>query len=493
MDCIETSTPLSQPTASAPLPSMREEARRLLALAAPIIGTMVSAMLLGFTDFVMVSWLGTEATAAISPGTMLLYSVLCLGMGCANSVQTFSAQALGRGRREEAAAYAWQPLYIALFFTLLTYPVSRLMPVLWEWVGHAPAVRAQEIAYTQVIIWCTPLAITCIGLEGFFNGLQRPKVALASVATAVLFNVAANYVLIFGKLGLPALGIAGAAYATLISWSIRLVMLATVFLSTEFRGEYRSGRSWRPDWGRLGGILRIGGPTGVQWSLDVSSWFVFLTCLIGTFGTVTLAASNAALQLMHVSFMAALGIGSAVNSLVGHAIGQGRHDLAVLRARVGLLLCGGYMSSVGLVFLLGRHHLIGLLCDDPEVMAIGAGILIWAAAFQMFDAVGITYVHALRGAGDTRWPAILVAICNWGVFIGGGFLVTYIWPSLGYHGPWMMCTLYIVLIGVALWRRFERGEWRKIELFKGGPSPAPAELIDVPSAVCDVEQVGAGA
>lgn len=475
------------------MPTVRAEARRLISLAAPIIGTMISAMLLGFTDFVMVSRLGTEATAAISPATMMLYSVLCLGMGCANSVQTFASQAMGRRNLPEAAAYAWQPLYVGIGFAALAYPLSRLLPALWGWIGHAPAVQAQEVAYSQVALWCMPPAVVSVGLEGFFNGVQRPQVALASVLVAVVFNIGANWVLIFGRLGFPALGIAGAAYATIIAWAIRGVILAAVFVSPGFRERYDSVRGWRPSARRLRGVLEIGGPTAVQWSLDVSSWFVFLTCLIGTFGTVTLAASNVALQFMHVSFMAALGMGSAVTSLVGHAIGERRRDLAALRARVGFGLCSCYMGAIGLIFLLGRHGLIGLLTDDPAVIAVGGGVLVWAAAFQVFDAAGITYVHALRGAGDTRWPALLIIACNWGVFIGGGFLVTHLWPSLGYHGPWMMCTAYIILIGLALWRRFAQGAWRKIELFQDDAPPRVTENPDVPTAVCEVEQIGVGA
>lgn len=478
---------------ASPENSFRTEVRRLVRLGLPIVGTTMSGMLLGFTDFVMVSRLGTEATAAISPCTMLLYTVLCLGLGMSNSVQTFSAQALGRRNRTEAPAYAWQALYIAAAFAVITYPVTLGLPRLWEWVGHEPIVAEMELAYSEVVLWCMPLAIMCVALEGFFNGVQRPKVALASVIIAVGFNALANYALIFGKLGFPEMGIRGAAVATLVAWLVRLVVLYSVFRGAHFRREYDTLRAWRPSIARIKGILKVGGPTGIQWTLDVGSWFVFLTLLLAGFGTATLAASNIGLQLMHLSFMAALGIGSAVTTLVGHAIGERRHDLAELRARVGLVVTTGYMGFIGVIFLFFGPNLVGLLSGDPVVIAVGSGVLIWAAAFQVFDAMGITYVHALRGAGDTRWPALVVIFCNWGVFISGGYAVSRLLPQMSHHGPWMMCTLYIILVGLALRHRFRRGAWRKIELF-GPPEALPPEALgDVPTAVCDVEQVGVGA
>lgn len=480
---------ISVGTASASTWSLRGEIRRLVTLGLPIVGTTMSGMLLGFTDFLMVSQLGTEATAAISPCTMLLYTFLCLGLGMANSVQTYSAQAVGGGRPKEAAAYAWQALYVGLAFVPIAWFGTMMLPALWSRVGHDPVVQEMELAYSEVVLWCIPVAIFCVGLEGFFNGVQRPKVALVSVMTAVVFNAIANYALIFGKLGFPAMGIRGAAVATLVSWVVRLTILGFVFRNREFRRDFDSESQWRPSFNRIGGILRVGGPTGIQWTLDVGSWFVFLTVLIAGFGTATLAASNIALQFMHVSFMAALGIGSAVTTLVGHAIGERKHDLAALRARAGLIVTSVYMGVIGLVFLAAGRPLVDLLSNDADVISVGTGVLVWAAVFQLFDAMGITYVHALRGAGDTRWPAILVIVCNWGVFIVGGYLVSRYLPRLGHHGPWMMCTLYIILTGLALRGRFLRGAWRKIELFKADVKP-----VEIPAPVeAQVEQIGVGA
>ncbi|MFQ5495397.1 MAG: MATE family efflux transporter [Phycisphaerae bacterium] len=469
------------------VPVLRREMRGLLVLAAPIIGTMVSRMAMGFVDFVMVSRLGTEALAAISPATILVFTVLCLGGGAAMSIQTFAAQALGRRQPREAAAYAWQSIYMAAVFALLSVPVSRLSGPFWALIDAPPAVQALQAAYCKIAFWSMGLAVLTFGLEGFFNGVQKPSVSLTAALFALVFNAAANYCLIFGKFGCPALGIQGAAYATLIAWGVRAGLLLTVFLSREFNETFGTHGCWRLSTERLKGIARVGGPTAVQWVLDIGAWFVFLSLLMKGFGTAAMAATNIVLQYMHFSFMPAIGFGAALNSLVGHAIGEGRPALAVTRARACMILNGSYMGLIGLIFFFARYGLIRLMSvdpqsglSDPSVVALGAGILIWAAVFQVSDAASITYMSALRGAGDTRWPAVVVVLDCWVVFIGGGYLVSRLLPGWGVHGPWMMCTVYIILYGWAMWWRFRRGAWRKIKLFKDepqpvGPFPAAAE------------------
>lgn len=458
------------PLADEPAPSTRGELRKLLTLAAPTVGAKLSHMALGFTDFVFVSSMGTEATAAISPSTLGIFIVLCLGMGCVTSVQTFTAQAMGRREERRAAPYVWQAFYVGAAILVLTLPLLALLRPFWTWIGHPPAVREMEIAYCSVALWSVGLAIMSVGLEGFFNGIQRPAVELASILVAIVFNAIGDYALIFGKFGMPQMGIAGAAVATVIAWAIRVGMMLTIFLSKRIDEKFHTRSSWRFSLDRLKELLRMGGPIGIQWFLDVGSWFVFLALMMAPFGTATMAAANIALQLMHLSFMPAVGLGVAVNSLVGHAIGARRQDLAMRHARAGLSVMMAYMLGAAILYWFGRHWLMGLLSSDPQVIAAGAGILVWAAIFQVFDAMGINYIFALRGAGDTKWPSILVIFHCWVTFILGGYLVMRFFPGLGIHGPWMMCTLYIILIGVSLAVRWQRGAWKKINLFK---EPAP--------------------
>jgi MATE family multidrug resistance protein len=469
--------------ASEAAPSFRAEIRQLLILAAPAVGAKLSHMALGFTDFVFVSRMGTDATAAISPATLFAFLILCLGMGCVTSIQTFAAQALGRREPHRAAPYVWQSFYIGLVFLLLTWPANQCLRPFWTWVGHPPAVREMEIAFCEIDLWSMGLAIMCVGLESFFNGVQKPGIALTSVAVAIGVNAIGDYALIFGHLGFPAMGVRGSALATVLAWLVRLGMMLAVYLSPKIDREFGTRESWRLNFIRLKEILGMGGPIGVQWVLDVGAWFAFLTLIMARFGTAAMAAANIALQIMHLSFMPAIGIGIAVNSLVGHAIGAKRHAEAERHARAGLAVIMAYMFSAAILYWRGGEWLMGLLSSDTEVIALGAGMLVWAAIFQVFDSMGINYIFALRGAGDTRWPSVLVIFHCWVTFILGAHIAMWLAPGMGIHAPWMMCTLYIILLGLSLARRWQRGAWKKIELFKAEPATEPGIAIDTAEAV----------
>ena len=435
----------------------------------PIIGITVSRMLMGFIDFAMVSRLGTEAQAAISPASVIVFSVLCLGMGATSTVQTFAAQAMGRGEPREGSAYAWHGVYIAVGFGLLIWPITRAVPGFYQWVGgmadHEAGILALEIDYTRIALWSFTPAVMSVALNGFFLGIQRPRISLISILISIVFNIVANYALIFGHFGFPAMGIRGAAYGTVLAWWVRALVLLAAFCSPLFAEQYKTLRAMMPSRKRMAGIARIGVPASIQWLVDMSAWAVFMVLIIPEFGKTAMAASNIGIQFMHLSFMPAIGLGMALTSQVGFAIGEGDPEKAIARTQLGMKMAMIYMGSIGLIFLVARHPLIGLLTDDPAVIAAGGQVLIWAAIFQVFDALAIIYTNALRGAGDTRWPAVVVFFSCWGIFIGGGYAIAIGLPQWGINGPWMMCSLYIITVGLLLWWRFRGGAWQKIRLF----------------------------
>lgn len=457
--------------------SFRADAAKLLALALPSIGFSIARLLLGQMDFVMLSRTGTDPTAAINPATFFIFLVQGFGMGLAMSTQSFVSQSMGRGTKSEGSPYVWQAVYIAAVFALLSPITVMLMRPFWDWVGHAPAVRELEIAYCEITLWSMGGAVLCAGLDGFFNGIQKPRITLIAILAAVVVNGVCNYTLIFGKFGFPEMGIRGAAIATVIAWGVRALILSIAFLSAPFDREFNTRAPWRFDLERVKRMLHVGGPTGLQWMLDIGSWFVFIAVLIGGLGGTVLAASNIAINYTYFSFMPAVGIGIAVATLVGHAIGAGQPAEARRFARVGMIIAGIYMGVLGIALLAGGRQLIDLFSEDAEVIRIGALMLIWVAVFQVFDAMQIIYTSALRGAGDTRWPAIVVVLHCWVIFVGGGWFMTRFVPSWGYHGPWMTATLYIAILGCVLWWRWARGPWERIDLF--GAKKA-GEAADVP-------------
>ena len=457
----------NQPTlAGEPATLPRRPAVGLLMLAAPIVAAMISRTVMSFVDFVMVSQLGTAAQAAIMPAGVLLFCFISFGMGAATAVSTFVSQSLGRDRPADCSAYGWQGLYVGLGFGLLLLPLWLLVPPFFHWVGHAPDVQAMEIDYARIGVLGIGPFVAGIALTEYFNGIHKPGVGLIAAVLSNAFNAGANYALIFGHWGMPAMGIRGAAWGTVAAAVIQLLILFGWMLRPASHRRFHAWHTWRPSGHRIRRMLAVGAPAGFQFTTDILAWTIFTLFLVGRFGTTQLAASNLVFKFMEVSFMPTVGLGVAVVAAVGRAIGQGRHDLARLSVKWGVIYGMGYMGTLAVIFLLNRHRLPALITDDPEVIAWAGKLLICVAVFQIFDAMAIMFNSALRGAGDTRWPAAVFLLYAGVLFVGGGYLVAYLRPGWGSLGPWAVATTYVVVLGVTFLARFRFGPWERIDLHR---------------------------
>jgi MATE family multidrug resistance protein len=230
-------------------------------------------------------------------------------------------------------------------------------------------------------------------------------------------------------------------------------------------------------WDMMRTLLKVGVPAGFQLICDILAWTVFINVIVASFGTAALSANSFAFTYMHVSFMPAIGVGAAVTALVGKYIGMKRFDVAIRRAHMGFFVVVGYMLMCGVLFYLYRHDLMKLFSDDPEVIRIGAVLMLFIAAYQLFDAMFIIYVSALRGAGDTLVPSVVQIVLVWTIVVGGGTLATKFAPQWGISGPWTLATIFGGILGVYLLARFSRGEWKHIRLHPESPADSRFEVI----------------
>ncbi len=446
----------------------RAEIRNVIAMSIPVVVAMTSRAVMDIVDFMMITALELpEAQAAILPAQIVMWSFIIFGMGVVMMVNTFASQCMGRGDYVAAGSYAWQGLYIAAGFGLIGLALRPMLPSVVGMIGHAAHVQALEIAYTQVALFTVAPTIAAYGLGWFFVGIHRPRVTMWSAIEANVVNIVVSYVLIFGHLGFEPLGIAGAAWGTLAAVSYRTVRLAVVLVSPSINARFASRSTWRPSWRRLGDLARVGTPFGLQTFCEVVVWAIFVNVLVGrTFGTIHLIATNTAWQYMRIAFLPAMGVGQALTALVGRSIGAGDPDRAVREVRYAVMTTLAYMGALSLLYALKARDLIGLFSNEPEVMAIGATIMLCAAVFQLFDAIGITYSAALRGAGDTFVPSLFYIVSHWVIIVGGGWLIAAAFPELGSLGPWLAASGLIIVTGLFLWWRWHSRAWMKIDLFK---------------------------
>ncbi len=451
-------------------------------LAVPSTLNALSLTLMQFVDGYMVSRLGPEAMGAQVVGGMTSFVAACFFMGILACVNTFAAQCLGAGRPEEGPVYAWQGLWLALVAGgTLGVAGLLLAPRLFALFGHEPAVAALETTYFRILIAGVGMHLAARAIGNFFIGVHLPIIAFVAGATGNLVNVLMNYVLIFGKLGFPALGLEGAAIGTVIGFSLEALILAAAFLVGPLAVRFRTREACRFDRKALLELLRIGSPAGATFFTDILMWTLFMSVVIGSFGARHLAATAILWRYWHLCFMPAIGVGVACTALVGRYGGAGRTDLAWRRAHVALGLVEAYMVTVGLGFWMFRDRLVGLFnhARDPIVQTAATDLFLVLVVCQAFDALMVVFMSALRGAGDTFWPGVVQVGLAWGVGFGGAMIMKTYFSEYGILGAWTCPGAYIVLVGLALWVRFLRGAWKEKFVVRPAPS-VPEEAPGIP-------------
>lgn len=537
---------MSAPQAKAQSARARNPLAEMLMIAAPSVVTMTSYTVMQFIDGMMVSKIQPPDpvyVAAQGNGGMAVWLLLSFALGAMGVVNTFVAQHLGAGKPERGSAYGWSVLWISLVWALLLVPFAFLLPAVFRVMDHTPELVALETRYAQINLAGAFFVLSGRGIAHYFYGMHKPMIVMVSVLAANLINVVLNAVLIYGVDGPPAgtpfhaqfqgiastfgiapMGVAGAAWGTVIGSSVELLVPLLVFLSPAMHKRYRTRTPWRPSVAHMRDIARLGWAAGVMFLNEMLCWAFLMAYMLSEGGAARAAmldlpppeldaaveaartTANTAgwigLRYMHISFMPAIGISIAVTALVGKCMGMGRPDLAEKRAWLGMGLTVAYMSVCAVVFVVFREPLIGVFIPrelqvvDPQAAAallrVGSGVMIAAAVFQVFDAIAITAGAALRGAGDTIWPGIITVVSSWVCIVGIGFLLLHAAPQLGSMGPWIGASAYIIMLGVLLMIRFIRGGWKTIDVLgqsaegadrpgAGGPNddafPAPTEAL----------------
>lgn len=436
--------------------------REVGSLAYPVILTQISIVTMQLVDSAMVGRLGPSELAAVGFGGIWIWTFMCLFVGTATAVQTFVSQQHGAGQADRCGSWAWQGIYAIVPLTAVA-SIALLLAgeSLVGWLRPSEALAPLASDYIRA------RALGNIGLAGavvlssFFRGIGDTRTPLYATLVANGINALLDYGLIFGALGLPRLGVAGAGIATSIAEWIYLIALAVAFRRRSVAALYQTARV-RFARGKTRRLLRTGLPIGGQWWLEMTSFAAFST-LVARMGDAEMAASQAFIVLLSISFMQAIGLSIAVSTLVGRYIGA--RDIASAERSfrsgvVGALVLGGLIA---LLFVAIPSQLLGLFTDDPMVLALGGPLLLVGAAYQIFDAVALLADGALRGAGDTRWPMLARFALAWGLFLPLSYLLGFHLEG-GLTWAWAGGLIYIVVLAATLVWRFRSGAWQTLEI-----------------------------
>jgi len=457
----------------------------VIRMSAPIIAGTISYAAMQFVDQVMVSRLGTDALAAVGSSGLWVFGIAAFIMGVVSCVSTFVAQSLGRGNKEDCARYTWQGMYMSIAMGAVVLALWPAAPRLFALMHHEPEVTRLEVGYFQVRLIGYLFIAGQAALLSFFTAVNNPVVPLIAVLFSNALNLVLNFALIYGMWGFPRWEVRGAAAATVIALGAQVLILTVVFLHRRWDREFGTRHARRLDWVKIWELFRIGWAGGITWLLDILTWGIFTSFIVGGFGKVQLASHNVAFNFMQLAFMPLVGMNYALGAIVGQWIGRGDIARAKARTYTTLKLASIYMACISISFcLFGRVLIRTCFSVDPAVVELGRVLLLFVVVFQTFDSIRIISFGALRGAGDTHFTAIVTSSLAYLVFLPvacvlGSALARWTGDaSAGAIGAWMGAALYSVLLCMALFWRFHRESWRHIKIFTCDRVAAEGAALD---------------
>jgi MATE family multidrug resistance protein len=431
------------------LDDLRQELRPMTTLAAPVVVAEIGWVAMGLVDTLMVGPLGPEAIGAVGIGSSLFIGVVIFAMGLLLGLDTLVSQAYGAGRLDECHRWLVHGVVLSLLVALpITLLLLALASLLGGW-GLDPTVLHLARPYLSVLGWSVAPLLFYATFRRYLQGMGVVRPIMIALVMANIINVAANWVLIYGKLGAPAMGVRGSAWATVLARVVMAAYLLLVIVQRE-RGR-RPGlfeTSLKIELARMRRLLALGVPAASQITIEVGV-FAAATALAGRLTPIALAAHQIAIHLAALSFMVPLGVSSAGAVRVGHALGRRDLPAAERAGWTAILLGTGFMACTAAAFVLIPGALMGAFTSNEGVVQQGVSLLAVAAVFQIFDGIQGVATGVLRGLGDTRTPMLWNLVAHWFIGLPGGYLLCFV-LGRGVIGLWWGLSVGLMICGVAL-------------------------------------------
>lgn len=438
-------------------PSIRSEFLPMLKIAIPVVLAELGWMTMGVVDTIMVGPLGPEAISAAGVGNSIHIAFAIFGMAVMLGLDTLVSQAYGRKDIRDCHRWFFDGLTLAAFMAL---PIMAVLILVWFAIpvlGFHGAVRPLLEGYYGVLLLSTPFLLGYAVCRRYLQGMHAALPVMFALVTANLVNVAANWTFIYGHLGMPALGVKGAAWATVIS---RIFMMSSLMFAvwwidrkrtTEAGIEDRHGL-WHVDRSfnaaRIRQLLTLGLPAASQMAAEVGV-FALATALSGTLDPISSAAHQISLNMAGVAFMIPLGLGSAGAVRVGHAVGARDRLRASAAGWTAIVMATCFMVIAASTFVTFPTQLIGWFSNDPSVLSVGTSLLLLAAVFQLFDGIQGVITGTLRGIGDTHTPMKVNLIAHWLLGLPTSYVLCFV-AGWGVYGLWVGLSLGLIVTGIIL-------------------------------------------
>lgn len=439
----------------------------MIAIALPMVVSSSCDTLMIFTDRLFLSKLSPELMNAAMGGGLTAFMMASFFVGLTGYVTALAAQYFGAGRKKQCALVTTQ----ALIFSFCAYlPILACRPLahnFFKIMGITQAQIGPQILYFDIVMYGVIFSLCRGCLAGFFSGVGRTRIVMAASCTAMLVNVVLNYVLIFGKFGIPALGITGAAYGTLVGGLSGVLVLAAAYFSRRNMAEFSIARALRFDRTVFGKLLRFGSPTGLELFLNILAF----DAVVLSFQAYSPAAATAATIVFNwdmVSFVPLIGVEIGVMSLVGRFMGAKKPDIAHMSVMSGLKMGMAYSAIVFIFFALFPQNLVNVFRPDVNdalfaaAMPTAVFMVRLAALYVLVEAVLIVFIGALRGAGDTLWAMAMSVTTHWVMFAIA--FVSFRVLKVSAQTAWMYMVALFFAFSIIVYLRYRHGAWKKIRV-----------------------------
>ena len=451
-----------QTAAKAPL-------KELWVLSYPLIVLMGAQMVMQFVDRMFLAWHSPEALAACVPAGLLAFTFASLFMGLAGYTSVFISQFYAKKKNASVTISLWQGVWLSLISAALLAVLTPLGRWLIISFGHELSVQKLELSYFTILNIFGGFAVTNNALGSFFSGRGNTKIPMYTSLAGIALNMVLDYVFIFGKLGMPRLGIQGAAWATVISCACSTLIFCSLINTRQNRYTFKISRLagfYKPIFMQM---VRFGVPNGFGFLMDVLSFTLF-TFMIGNIDTLSLQASNIVMSMQPVVFMVIVGLGGGIQILVSKYQGLKRPDLSMQVVKNACKLGYSYAIAISVLFFFGAPLFLHLFIpaatpNAQEVAALTLPLIKLVSCFVLMDATYLIFGDAIRGAGDTKFYMYVMLVCAWGLLIPGTWLIVYKW-HLSVFWVWSWLTFYAGLTALLMLWRFWQGKWKSIEVTK---------------------------
>lgn len=427
-------------------------------LGGPILIAQLAQMANGVIDTVMAGHASAVDLAAVGIGSSLWMPLFLLFMGVLSALQPMISGYRGEQRFSRILPTTWQGLYVAAgAAALMIVLLINVRPVL-DLLSLDTRTAHITQGYLIAFAWGIPAMLLLTALRGLTDGLGHTQVIMAFSVLGTLINLPLNYIFIFGKLGVPAMGGIGCGWATALSNMVAAAALLIYLNTSRTFQAFHLLDSWeRPDWPEIRRILSLGVPIGFTIFVE-ASLFSVIALFLAPLGPVIVAGHQIALNVVSLLFMLPLSIGMALTLRISFLIGARAPATASLLARSSLIIAAAVALAMASGLLAFTREVAALYTDEQPVRAVASALLIYAALFQIADVIQVTCISALRGYKDTRIPMLIMLFSFWGVGMTLGYVLTFtdhLVPAMGAAGFWIGLTAGLVSASVLLgWRLF---------------------------------------